>query len=73
VRTVGDRGKEVVVSTMRRRIAAMVAMVMLLMMMAAPTALAESGSNKGWDGADKNKGGGQEHPKNEHHQGGKFK
>jgi hypothetical protein len=71
VRSVGDRDKEVVVSTMRRRIAAIVAMVMLLMMMAAPTALANQG-NKSSDGSDKNLGGGQEKIKNPHpdHAGG---
>jgi hypothetical protein len=63
---------------MRRRIAAMVAMVMMVLMMSAPPALAHhdvghvnSGvgielGNKSSDGADANKGGGQEHPRNVH-------
>jgi hypothetical protein len=57
---------------LRRKLAVLLAMVMLVMMSAAP-ALALNEGNKGWDGGDKNQGGGQEHPKNEHHQIGKFK
>ena len=73
MRSVGDRGKEVVVSTMRTRVAVL---LMTVMMPAAP-ALAVSThvneGNKAWDGGDKNLGGGQEKLKNDHYQNGRFK
>ena len=76
MRSVGDRGKEVVVSTMRTRIAVLLMMVVMLVMPAAPAFAVSTHVNEGnkaWDGADKNLGGGQEKPKNDNHQNGRFK
>ncbi len=60
---------------MRRRIAVMVAMVMMVLMMSAPSALAHHDvghaivGHKAEDGLDHNKGGGNDHAKQNHGKG----
>jgi hypothetical protein len=48
-----------------------VAVLLMMVVMPAAPALANNG-NKGWDGEDKNLGGGQEHPKNQHYKNGQY-
>jgi hypothetical protein len=60
---------------MLRKITVHLAALSMMMVMSVPVMAApdgENSGNKGWDGADKNLGGGQEKPKNEHppHAGG---
>jgi hypothetical protein len=70
VRSVGDRGKEVVVSTMRTRVAVLLMMVVMVLVMPAAPALADKPAGnhgtKSFDGTDKNLGGGQERTPNAH-------